>query len=89
MKESLTWFDRSLKSFQGIDDVQSVARMLIEMGMVQQALGRYEEAELTYTHSLEYWQSRDNYVWMSNLLNNLGALQHIRGNFEASASTFE
>ena len=89
MKVSLTWFDRSLKSFQAIDDDQSVARMLIEMGMVQQTLGRYEEAELTYTRSLEYWQSRDNYVWMSNLLNNLGALQHIRGNFEASASTFE
>ncbi|MDR3573954.1 MAG: tetratricopeptide repeat protein [Anaerolineaceae bacterium] len=89
MKESLSWFDRSLKSFQAIEDDQSVARMLIEMGMVQQALGKYEEAELTYTRSLEYWQSRDNFVWMSNLLNNLGGLQHIRGNFESSASTFE
>ncbi len=89
MKESISWFDRSLKSFQAIEDDQSVARMLIEMGMVQQALGKYEEAELTYTRSLEYWQSRDNFVWMSNLLNNLGGLQHIRGNFEASASTFE
>jgi LuxR family transcriptional regulator, maltose regulon positive regulatory protein len=89
MKVSLTWFDRSLKAFQAIEDDQSVARMLIEMGMVQETLGRYEEAELTYTRSLEYWQSRDNFVWMSNLLNNLGLLQHARGNFEESSSTFE
>jgi len=89
MKASLTWFDRSLKAFQAIEDDQSVARLLIEMGMVLEILGRYEEAELTYTRSLEYWQSKDNFVWMSNLLNNLGLLQHIRGNFEEAASTFE
>ena len=53
------------------------------------ALGNYVRAEMMYREALEYWQSGGNLVWASELLNNLGILQQLRGDYESAARNFE
>ena len=52
-------------------------------------MGDYDRAELMYHDALEYWQSGGNLAWAAELLNNLGVLQQLRGDYEPAAKSFE
>ena len=42
-----------------------------------------------YQEALDAWSSGGNLAWTANLLNNLGVLQQLRGDYEKAASNFE
>ncbi|MBP8857855.1 MAG: tetratricopeptide repeat protein, partial [Anaerolineaceae bacterium] len=42
-----------------------------------------------YEGALAFWRDTHNSVWQANVLNNLGVLQHLMGNYEAATSTLE
>jgi LuxR family transcriptional regulator, maltose regulon positive regulatory protein len=83
------WFTKAYKVYASLEDGESMAKALMQMGMVSKAMGRYAEADKTYTRALEFYQSSGNLVWQANVLNNLGILQQLRGNIEGAASSFE
>lgn len=86
---SLQSFQQSMQIYQQLDDFHNIAVLSMEIGMVLMSLGDYANAEASYTQALGHWQSTGNYVWQSNLLNNLGVLQHLRGNYESALTTLE
>lgn len=87
--DALQSFERSLKIYQQLNDLHNIAVLLMETGLVLVSLGDYAGAESAYTQALGHWQTTGNYVWQSNLLNNLGVLQHLRGNYESALTTLE
>ena len=89
LNEALTWLNNSLKVYENHNRPQDVARLLVEVGAVNDTLGDYEKAEQAYTKSLKYWQSIGDSIWQANLLNNLGVLQHSIGDFDNSFSNLE
>lgn len=87
--ESLTWLGRSLEDYRALKDDQNAAKVSLEIGKVNEALGSYLASEKAYIQALEIWQSAGNTIWQANLLNNLGVLQHLLGDYETAASTLE
>lgn len=89
LKDALQWLDRSLVIYEKEKHEQDIARLLVEIGAVNESLGNHEAAEKAYKRSLVYWQSIGDSIWQSNLLNNLGVLQHAKGDFENSFYNLE
>ena len=87
--EALKWLEESLESYRQIDDNQNESVLLMEIGITHANRSEFQQAEAAYLEALEYWQATNNSVWLANLLNNLGFLQHSMGKFEAAASTLE
>ena len=66
-----------------------MAKTSMQIGMVTKALGQYPDAERAYQRALDHYQASGNLIWQANVLNNLGVLQHLRGNIEGAASSFD
>jgi LuxR family transcriptional regulator, maltose regulon positive regulatory protein len=89
LKEALAWLLQSYEIFLSLGDTQNKSVLLMETGLVYQALGNYTAAENSYNQALEHWRITGNSLWQANVLNNLGFLQHMRGDYETAASTLE
>jgi LuxR family transcriptional regulator, maltose regulon positive regulatory protein len=68
---------------------EDIGGVLMEMGLTQRRLGNFENAEKAYEEALNQWQTSGNSLWQSNVLNNLGFLQNLRGQYEQAAISFE
>lgn len=89
LKAALKNLDQSLVAFQSVNGQPYIPKVLFEMGTIHKALGEHALAEQDYQQALTFWQAEGNLTWQANLLNNLGVLQHLRGDFENAARTFE
>ncbi len=87
--EALRSLEQSLQIYKKMKDHRNIAVLSMEVGISQMALGDFAAAETSYTQALEHWQSTGNAAWQSNLLNNLGVLQHLRGKYESALTTLE
>ncbi len=89
LNEAIEWLMQSLAVYNALDDEQRVAMLHMELGTVYLGAGRYEEALTHYNHALGYWQKTENVAQQANLLNNLGVLHHLRGDYEQASSLLE
>jgi len=86
---ALNWLNEAHQAFEEINDGESTAKTDMQIGMVTKALGQYQDAERAYRRALNYYQASGNLIWQANVFNNLGVLQHLRGDIEGAASSFE
>ena len=89
LRNSLVLLHEALEKYQGMKEKLDAAKVLLDIGVVHFAMGNFIETESCYTSSLEFWQKTQNSLWQSNVLNNLGGLQHMRGNFEVAMQNLE
>ncbi len=89
IKEALSVLKQSLSLFESFDDQQNIPKLMFEVGLMHKVLGDYVLAEMMYQEALATWESGGNLTWAANLLNNLGVLQHLRGDYETAAEHFE
>jgi len=89
MKSGLTYFNQALEIYRREHASEDIARILVEVGFIQQNLGQYVAAETALKESLSYWQSIGDSIWIATILNNLGVLQHLTGNFVSSFYNLE
>jgi LuxR family transcriptional regulator, maltose regulon positive regulatory protein len=87
----LAWdtLQKSRQSFIELDDAETAAKVSMQQGLVANALGDSALSEKSYMDALSYYEESHNRFWQATLLNNLGLLQHQKGNYEAAASSFE
>ncbi len=89
LHEALDWLTQSLYTHQTIKNRKTEAAVRLEIGLVHEALGNYNLARDMYQAALDYWTQTNNSVWLSNLYNNLGVLQHLMGDYEAALGSLE
>ncbi len=89
IKESLEWLSQSLLIYQEVAEDKNVAILQMEIGIIYKALGDFAAAEDAYLKAYDYWAKNGNATWQANLLNNLGVLQHMQGNYEHASSSLE
>lgn len=89
VKEALEWLSESLQIYQEVGESKNVAILHMEIGMILKALGDFAAAEASYLKAYDYWAQSSNATWQANLLNNLGVLQHMQGNYEHAAVSLE
>ncbi len=89
LSEALAWLNRAKDAFRKINDEDSVAKVSMEIAMVSRYLGKFTTAEEIYREILSYYQSTGNVVWQANLLNNLGVLHALSGEYETALNELE
>lgn len=82
LNQAQEWLEKARESFTAVGDVEAASKAAMEMGLVSRRLGQFTAAEETYRKVLTYYQSTSNIVWQANLLNNLGVLHHLAGDYE-------
>ncbi len=89
LRNSLKNLQESFSLYRAMHENLDAAKVQMDLGIVYRAMGNLTETESCYMGSLEYWQRTQNSLWQSNVLNNLGVLQHTRGHFEMAAQNLE
>ncbi len=89
LQDSLIWLGDALNIMRSINDQKNEAVINLEMGLAYENLGDYARSKEKYTSALSYWEKVDNPVWLSNLLNNLGVLEQMMGNYEQAIQSFD
>ncbi len=89
LNTALEWLNQALIAIQMANDEESLAKLLVDVGMTQRALGNYSSAKETYQRALDTLQTTANYNWRANLLNNLGVLQSTLGEYEEAVVNLE
>ncbi|NTU76175.1 MAG: tetratricopeptide repeat protein, partial [Anaerolineaceae bacterium] len=83
-KDGLEHLNHSVLVYQELKDELSQAILLVDIGQVYTSIGNYISAEHAYMRSLDYWQRAGNATWLANILNNLGDLQRLLGDYESA-----
>ncbi len=87
--EALEWLHQALAISLSIEDKDNAAVIQLGLGVVYENLGEYAKSMAMYQAALDHWQQTDNTIWLANLLNNLGVLQHITGDYKAAILSYE
>ncbi len=89
LQDGLIFLEKAMQICEANGRDEDRARILVETGAIYETLGQYARAEKAYSDSLAYWQSVGDSTWQPILLNNLGVLQHSKGDFENSFYNLE
>jgi ATP/maltotriose-dependent transcriptional regulator MalT/DNA-binding SARP family transcriptional activator len=89
LQEALVWSSKALLAYRASKDERNVALVSMETGMIFKASGDYEAAKAAYLKALDFWEMTGNSVGQANLLNNLGVLQHLQGDYDSAISSLE
>ncbi len=82
LTDARDWLQKAREIFIEMDYLEGASKAGLELGMVMRYLGQFAVAEATYREVLTYYQTTGNVVWQANLLNNLGVLHHLIGDYE-------
>ena len=69
--------------------LDGASKVGLDLGLALRYLGQFTDAEATYRDVLTYYQTTGNVVWQANLLNNLGVLHHLIGDYERALEELE
>jgi len=87
--DAVEWLTRALDGFTQIKKSPNILIVLTELGMVYQAIGDIESAQVSYEKAFSIGQETGNLAWKANLLNNLGVLYHLQAKYEKAVQIFE
>ena len=86
--QALEWLHQALAISLSIDDKDNAAVIQLGLGVVYESQGDYAKSMAMYQAALERWRQTDNTIWLANLLNNLGVLQHITGDYKSAMLSY-
>ncbi len=89
LNEALRLYEQAIELCQKNHMEEDIARIQVEVGMIYEKMGKLSAAENAYKKSLAYWQSVSDSIWQPTILNNLGVVQHLAGDFTSSFRNFE
>ena len=89
LQDGLSFLEKAVRICVINKQEEDRARILLETGAVYETLGDFDKAEKAYSESLAYWQSVGDSIWQPTTLNNLGVLQHAKGDFIQSFYNLE
>lgn len=87
--KALDCYLQAFTIYQQHGDDHTAAKVRLEIARTYKAHGRYAEAEQEYLQAMIHYKKTGNRLWQANLYNNLGVLQHTRGDLTAAVASFE
>ena len=87
-RESVPLLERSMDIFQQHDET-IIPVLLMETGMVYRATGNFLDARRSYDKALHILRQSGNLSWQAGLLNNMGGMYHLQGEYEKAVFAFE
>jgi tetratricopeptide (TPR) repeat protein len=87
--EAVSFYERSLKISEELDDKAEIAKCLNNLGVVARSQGNYSEAVSFYGRSLKIFEELGDKVWISRCLNNLGIVAMYQGNYSEAVYFYD
>jgi len=87
--QAVEWLQKALDGYVQHEKTANFLVVLMELGMVYQANGNFEDAQVSYEKAYNIGQETGSFDWMANLLNNLGVLYHLQAKYEKAVQIFE
>ncbi len=87
-RQSIPFLEHSLELFQRTEK-NSIPVLLMDTGMAYRATGNFADARKSYEKALQIWRQDGNLSLQASLLNNMGVMYHLQGEYEKAAFAFE
>ena len=81
--------EQSLALYQNLEDAPNVASLQKELGIAYRKAGRLDAADRVYQASLNYWRQAGSLHRLTDLLNNIGVMQHYAGRYEQACQSLD
>jgi LuxR family transcriptional regulator, maltose regulon positive regulatory protein len=88
-RQAIKILERALESYSRLEDTSIIPMLMVEAGMVYAALGKETETIRLNNDALQIWKQKGNLTWQANVLNNIGVLHHIQGNYDKAVLALE
>jgi LuxR family transcriptional regulator, maltose regulon positive regulatory protein len=72
-----------------MEDTSNIPILMMETGMVYAALGKDNETIRLNNDALQIWKQKGNLTWQANVLNNIGVLHHLQGDYDKAVLALE
>jgi two-component SAPR family response regulator len=79
--DAIHHLEQARQVYTHLKDEQNDARIKLEIAMAHTGKGQYQKALAFFEEVLQDWRNLHNIVGQANVLNNLGVLYHLRGNY--------
>lgn len=89
LADAKEWLQKARGIFSDLGYFEGITKAGIDLGMVLRYTGQFTQAETIYRDVLQYFQKAGNVVWQANILNNLGVLHYILGDYPGALEELE
>ena len=88
-RQAVKILERAFESYTRLQDTSIIPILMMETGMVYAALGKEDETIRLNNEALQIWKQEGNLTWQANVLNNIGVLHHLQGDYDKAALALE
>lgn len=88
-RQAMKILERALESYTILEDTSNIPILMMETGMVYAALGKETETIRLNNEALKIWKQKGNLTWQANVLNNIGVLHHLQGDYDKAVLALE
>jgi DNA-binding SARP family transcriptional activator/Tfp pilus assembly protein PilF len=88
-RQAVKILERALEYYSRIDDTSNIPVLMMETGMAYAALGKEDETIRLNNEALQIWKKEGNLTWQANVLNNIGVLHHLHGDYDKAVLALE
>ena len=81
--------EHALEFYIRVEDTSNIPILMMETAMAYNVIGKRNEAKRFYDEALTIWKKEGNLIWQANLLNNLGVLYHLDGEYDKAVLVLE
>jgi len=81
--------EHALEFYIRVEDTSNIPVLMMETAMAYNVIGKRNEAKRFYDEALKIWKKEGNLTWQAILLNNLGVLYHLDGEYEKAVLVLE
>ena len=89
LRQAMKILEQALESYTRMEDDSLIPILMMETGMVYSALGQEEETIRLNNSALQIWKNKGNLTWQANVLNNIGVLHHLQGDYDKAVLALE